>query len=92
MYSHNYRTLWSCGLILLVLDWKVVGSNLANAKNIFQFKSTKISSQKSEKKKKGTLSLIALVRAVAVREEEVGANTITLRSIQLYHTSYSTIA
>ena len=33
-------------------------------------KSTKISLRKSEQKKKGTLSLIAPVRAVAVGEEE----------------------
>ena len=59
------RTPWSCGLIRHVLDWKVEGSNLAAAKNLFQFKSTKISSQKSEQKKTGTLSLVA-----SVREEE----------------------
>ena len=40
------------------------------AKNLFQFKSAKISSRKSEQKKKGTLSLIKSVRAVAVGEEE----------------------
>ena len=64
------RTPWSGGLIQHVLDWKVEGSNLTAAKNLFQFKSTKISSRKSEQKKKGTLSLIASVRAVAVGEEE----------------------
>ena len=64
------RTLWSCGLIRHVLNQKVEGSNLAAAKYLFQFKSTKISSWKSEQKKKGTLSLIASVRAVAVRKEE----------------------
>ena len=36
----SIRTLWSCGLICHVLDWKVEGSNLAAAKNLFQFKST----------------------------------------------------
>ena len=39
-------------------------------KIFFSSKSTKISSQKSEKKKKGTLSLIASVRALTVCEEE----------------------
>ena len=53
-----------------MVDWKVEGSNLAAAKHLFQFKSTKISSLKSEQKKKGTLSLIASVRAVAVGEGE----------------------
>ena len=62
------RAPWSCGLICHVLDWKVEASNLAAAKNIFKL--TKISSQKSEQKKKGTISLIESVRAVAVREEE----------------------
>ena len=64
------RTLWSCGLIRHVLDRKVEGSNLAAAQNHFQFKSTKISSRKLEQKKKGKLSLIPSVRAVAVGEEE----------------------
>ena len=64
------RTPWSCGLICHVIDRKAEGSNLAAAKNLFQFKSTKNSSRKSEQKKKGTLSLISSVRAVAVREEE----------------------
>ena len=64
------RTPWSCGLICHVLDCKVEGLYLAAAKNLFQFKSTKISPRKSEQKKKGTLSLIASVRAVAVGEEE----------------------
>ena len=64
------RTPWSCGLIRHVLDRKVEFSNLAGAQNLFQFKSTKISSRKLEQKKKGKLSLIASVRAVAVREEE----------------------
>ena len=62
--------LWSSGLIHHALDRKVEGSNLIAAKNLFQFKSTKISPWKSEQKKKGTLSLIASVRAVAVGEEE----------------------
>ena len=64
------RTPWSCGLICHVLHRKVEGSDIAAVKNIFQFKSTKISSWKSELKKQGTLLLIASVRAVAVGEEE----------------------
>ena len=64
------RPPWSCGLIRHVLDLEVEGSNVAPARNLFQFKSTKISSRKSEQQKKGTLSLIASVRAVAVGEEE----------------------
>ena len=64
------RTLWSCGVIGCVIDRKIEGSNLVTAKNLFQFKSTKISSRKSEQKKKGTLSLIASVTAVAVGREE----------------------
>ena len=64
------RVPWSCGLIHHVLDRKVEGSNLLAAQNMFLFKSTKISLQKSEQKKKGTLSLIGSVRAVAVGEEE----------------------
>ena len=60
------RTPWSCGLICHGLDRKVEGSNLAAAKNLCQFISTKISSRKSEQNKKGTLSIIASVRAVAV--------------------------
>ena len=47
-----------------------MGSNLATAKNLFQFKLSKISSRKSEQKKKRTLSLIASVRVAAVGEEE----------------------
>ena len=39
--KHVSRTLWSCGLIHLVVDWMVEGSNLAAAKSFFQFKSTK---------------------------------------------------
>ena len=76
VYFHQYkiiyhsRTPWSCGRSHHVLDREVEGSNLAAAQNLFQFKSTKISSRKSEQKKKGTLSLIASVRAVAVGEEE----------------------
>ena len=46
--------------------WQVEGSNLAPDKSIFHFKSTKISSQK----KKGTFSLTASVRAVAVGREK----------------------
>ena len=45
------RTQCSCVVICHVLDRKVEGSNLAAAKNLCQFKSTKISSQKSEQKK-----------------------------------------
>ena len=52
------------------LDRKVEGSNLATAKIFFNSNQQKISSRKSEQKKKGTLSLIASVRAVAVVEEE----------------------
>ena len=63
-------TPWSCGLIHHVINQKVEGSNLATIVNIFQFKSTKVSSRKSEQKKKGTLSLTVSVRAVAVGEEE----------------------
>ena len=63
-------TLWSCGLNHHVLDQKVEGSNLTNTKNIFQFNPKKISAEKSEQKKKETLSLIALVRVVAFGEEE----------------------
>ena len=59
----------ACGLICHVLDWKVEGSNIAAAKNLFQYKSTKISLRKSKQKKKGTLSLIVSVRAAAVGEE-----------------------
>ena len=64
------RTLWCCGLIRHILDWKVEGSNLGTAKNLFQLKSTNIYSRKSEQKKTGTLSLFASVRAVVVGEEE----------------------
>ena len=64
------QTPWSCGLFRHVLDRKVEGSNLAVIKNLFQFKSKKISSRKSEQKKKGILQLIASVRAVAIGEEE----------------------
>ena len=44
------RTQWFCVVICHVLDRKVEGSNLAAAKNLCQFESTKISSQKSEQK------------------------------------------
>ena len=52
------RTLWSCGLIRH--NRKVEGSNLIAVKNLFQFKSTKISLRKSEQKKKGTETWKAL--------------------------------
>ena len=52
------ETPWSCGLIHHVLDWKVEGSNLATTKNLFQFKWTKISSWKSEQKKRKTRAQI----------------------------------
>ena len=48
----NSRTPWYCGLIHNVLDRKVEGSNLAAAKNLFKFKSTKISLPKSEQNKR----------------------------------------
>ena len=67
----TFRTPWSSGLILHVLDQRVKGLNLVAAKKKkFQFKSTKISLWKSEQMKKGKLSLIASARAVAVGEEE----------------------
>ena len=50
-------TPWSSGLIRHVIDRKDEGSNLGAAKNLFQFKSTKISLWKSAQKKKGKLSL-----------------------------------
>ena len=43
------------------------GFKSRRCQNLFQFKPTKISSRKSEQKKKGTLSLIASVKAVAVQ-------------------------
>ena len=64
------RTLWSCGLIHHVLDQKVEGSNFIAAKIFYNSNPQKISLRKSEQKKKGTLSLIASVRAVAGGEEE----------------------
>ena len=59
-----------CGLIRHALDWKVKGSNLIEAKIFLNSNQQKISSGKSEQKEKGTLSLIASVRAIAVGEEE----------------------
>ena len=35
---HHGRTLWSCGLIHHVLDWKVEGSNLATSKKSFSIR------------------------------------------------------
>ena len=59
-----HSTPWSCGLICHVLDRKVEGSNLVAAKIFFN------SLSGSQRRKKGTCSLIASVRAVAVGEEE----------------------
>ena len=56
------RTPWSCGPIRHVLAGKVVNSNLATAKNLYQIKSTNISWWKSEQNIKGTLSLITSVK------------------------------
>ena len=50
------RTPWSCGLIYHVLVWKVEGSNLAAAKNLFQFKSTKNLLAEIRAEEKGTHS------------------------------------
>ena len=44
---------------------------MAAPKNGFQFRSKKISSRKPKQKKKGTLLLIASVRAVAVGEHTI---------------------
>ena len=64
-FNETIKSLYAVhSLICQVLYRKVEGLNLATAKNLFQFKSTKISSRKSEQKKQGPL------RAVAVRKEE----------------------
>ena len=60
--------LWSNSSRIRSEGW---GFQSCRCQNLFQFKSTKISSQKSEQKKKGPLSLIASVRAVAVGEKRI---------------------